>query len=583
MERDLTQLSGRRYDVLVLGAGIYGAWTAWDAALRGLSVALVDKGDFGHATSSNTLRVIHGGFRYLQHGDIRRMRQSIRERATLMRLAPHLVQPLPFLIPTYGHAMRGKEAFTLALLANDCVGFDRNHRMDPHQHLPRGRILSKDECIRRFPGVDQRGLTGGAICYDGQLQNSERLLLSIVRSATSAGADAANYVEAIGPLRERRRIAGITARDVLTGDTLEIRTKIVVNTCGPWLQHVSGLMNGRRPAETLALSKAFNLCVRRQFAPEYAVGVYGKGAFQDRDAILRKGSRLFFITPWRGFSLIGTAHLPYNAEPDSFHVTEEEIHTFLDEINDAYPAAQLERQEVARVYAGLLPAGAVQTGDVQLIKRHRIHDERGEEGLDGLISVMGVKFTEARHVAEKGVDLVFRKLGRTPPKCATAVTPLYGGQIPRFLDFLAQAMSTKPRGLDAEALRRLICHYGSAYPEVLPYLDGGAASPHPSTDGARLRKAEVLYATRQEMARKLTDVVLRRLSFGTVEPPDATCLSPWAAIMATELGWDDRRLESEVEEALALSSMPAAAGDSGSASTEFCHASARHAHAPEMP
>src|SRR5215211_1598203 len=147
MNRDLTLLSRNAYDVLVLGGGVYGAWTAWDAALRGLSVALVDKGDFGHATSSNTLRVIHGGFRYLQHGHIRRMRQSIHERMVLMRVAPHLVHPLPFLIPTYGHGMRGKGVLSLALVLNDLIGFDRNYRQDPQNYIPRGRVISKEECL----------------------------------------------------------------------------------------------------------------------------------------------------------------------------------------------------------------------------------------------------------------------------------------------------------------------------------------------------------------------------------------------------------------------------------------------------
>src|ERR671918_2641974 len=188
MERNLANLSKHTYDVLVIGGGIYGVCAAWDAALRGLSVALVDKGDFGHATSSNSLRVIHGGLRYLRHGDLRRLRQSIQERTVFMRIAPHLVHPLPFLIPTYGHAMRGKEIHTLAVLMNDLIGLDRNRLEDPQKYLPPGRIIAREECLRLFPGIEKRGLTGGASVYDCQMFSSERLILSFARSATMYGA-----------------------------------------------------------------------------------------------------------------------------------------------------------------------------------------------------------------------------------------------------------------------------------------------------------------------------------------------------------------------------------------------------------
>ena len=175
--------------MLVIGAGIYGSFVAWDAALRGLSVALVDQGDFGHATSANNFRIIHGGLRYLQHGDIRRMRQSIRERMTLMRIAPHLIHPLPFLVPTYGHLARGREAMGLALWLNDLIGFDRNQLADPEKFLPRGSVISRDRCLELFPGVDQKGLTGGAIWYDCQMLSPERLTLSLVKAAAQAGAE----------------------------------------------------------------------------------------------------------------------------------------------------------------------------------------------------------------------------------------------------------------------------------------------------------------------------------------------------------------------------------------------------------
>ena len=580
MQRDLNQLAADTYDVVIIGGGIYGVCAAWDAALRGLSVALVDKGDFGHATSSNSLRVIHGGLRYLQHGDLRRLRKSIQERTVFMRIAPHLVHPLPFFIPTYGHAMRGKEILTLALRINDLIGFDRNRLEDPQKHLPPGRIISREECLRLFPGFEKKGLTGGAIVYDCQMFSSERLILSFARSATMYGAQVANYVEVFGLLRNGERVAGVKARDLLNGSEMDIRARVVVNTSGPWLDRVFSLCNGHSQNRRLALSKAFNILVNRQLIPRYAVGIYTKNRFKDGDALLSKGSRLLFLTPWHNRSLIGTVHLPYDCDPDHCGVTEDEIQSFLDEINEAYPAADLELQDVCFTYGGLLPMDNHGTRGVQLVKRYRILDHKKEEGVEGLVSVMGVKLTEARHVAEKTIDLVFAKLGDTPPRSATAITPLYGGRIEQFSAFLAQEVQRKPEQVSEDAFQNLIHLYGSAYPEVLKYLDAEPASAptrsvpcrpdhafslsHPTGEqsvesfsgikdssqagDSALSCAEVLHGIREEMAQKLTDVLFRRTSLGIVGNQGNDALKSTAAIMSKELGWDDMRTQREIGE-----------------------------------
>jgi glycerol-3-phosphate dehydrogenase len=559
MKRNLAQLSNNVYDVVIIGGGIYGLFVAWDAALRGLSVALVEKGDFGHATSSNTLRIIHGGLRYLQHGDVLRMRRSIHERMVFMRIAPHLVHPLPILIPTYGHLMRGKEILSLALLMNDAIGFDRNRLEDPQKYLPRGRVISREDCLRLFPGVQERGLTGGVIYHDCQMYNSERLILSVARSAAGAGAELANYVEVTGLLRQGALVTGVKARDVLSGDELDIRARAVVNTSGPWLDRVAGLLNGHRPHRRLVLSKAFNLLIHRQLIPDYAVGVYSRVRSKDRDAVLNKGYRLYFITPWHNRSLIGTAHLPYDADPDSFKVSEGEIQAFLDEINEAYPAAGLKRRDVCLSYGGLLPMVGNSNGtrDVHLVKAYRIHDHQREDGVGGLLSVIGVKFTESRHVAEKTVDLVFSKLGKTPPECTTAITPIYGGRIERFNDFLASETERRPQGWSAEPVRHLIYQYGSEYRSVLKHLDTAPTSTQTVADLSGILQAGVLHGIREEMGQKLADVVFRRTELGSSGHPGETTLKECAAISAKELNWNEERTQRELEEVKGIFSMRA--------------------------
>jgi glycerol-3-phosphate dehydrogenase len=550
MKRDTAELSRSTYDILVIGGGIYGAWTAWDAALRGLSVALVDKGDFGSRTSSNSLKVIHGGLRYLQHADFRRLRRSICERTVLMRVAPHLVHPLPFLMPTYGHFMKGKELMSFALMMSDIIGFDRNQLEDPEKHLPGGRVISKDECLRLFPGVKEEGLTGGAIWYDCQMYNSERMLLSILRSAEKAGAVLANYIEVTGFLREGNRVTGVRARDVLTEEDLDIHAKIVVNTSGPWVDYLLRLLNGNYKNPRIFLSKAMNLVVRRQLIPKYAVGVWSKFEFKDKDAILSKGSRLLFIVPWREFSLIGTTHTPYEGNPDNFRITEKDIEDFIKEVNEAYPIAALKREDVSFFHGGLLPMNGINTntGYVSLVKQYQIYDHMKDYGIDGLVSVVGVKYTEARGVAEKVVDLVFEKIGKRPPRCLTTVTPVYGGQIERFNDFLAQETKKKPSGLSPEVIRHLVYNYGSEYTEVLKCINDNPEWGQTVNRTSQVIKAEVVHGIRDEMAKKLSDVVLRRTELGSAGNPGDKALETCATIMARELDWSKERVQKEIEE-----------------------------------
>ena len=233
MKRNIARMSNKTYDLLIVGGGIYGATCAWDAASRGLSVALLDKGDFGSENSSNSQKIIHGGLRYLQHGDFGRMRESIRERTTLMRIAPHLVHPMPCIIPTYGHIMRFAMPFALKIF--NLASFDRNRLNDPQKHIPDARIISKEDCLRLIPGIMANGLAGGLIWHDSQAYNTERLVLSFIRSAEKAGADVANYLEVVGFLMDGNRVTGVKARDILDDHELEFQAKIVLNASGAWV------------------------------------------------------------------------------------------------------------------------------------------------------------------------------------------------------------------------------------------------------------------------------------------------------------------------------------------------------------
>jgi glycerol-3-phosphate dehydrogenase len=553
MKRDLAQLSNNIFDLCIIGGGIYGACVAWDAVNRGLSVALVDKGDFGHATSANSGKVVHGGFRYLQHGDLVRIRESIKERGTLLRIAPHLVRLMPYLMPTYGHGLMGPEVLRLALAVYDLIGWDKNHGInDPDRRVPPGRILSRQKCLRLVPGIRDNGLTGGAIWNDGQILNSERLALAFLRSAEQSGAVVANYVRVTGLIREGNRVMGVRTADGPSGQTFEIRGRLVLNASGPWVGRVLELAGAKRPA-AWQFCKMMNLIVRRPLLDGHAL-VVGTPArpqdgLMDRDALIRRNQRFLYLKPWRAHTIIGSLQVRYEGVPDGVQTTPEEIQGFLDEINYAYPAAQLTFDDVSFVHRGLVPITprAAEVNAVDLAK-HALLTDHARDGLDGLISVLGVKYTTARLVAERTIDLVLRKLGYRSPKSVTAAKPVYGGAIERLEEFVSQEVAARPSGVGAETIRHLIEQYGSEYPSVLRLMKEKPALGHPLGEATLVVGAEVIHAVRFEMAQRLADVVFRRTELGTSGNPGEDCLKSCARIMAQELGWDDARVQRELHD-----------------------------------
>ena len=544
MQRDLRHLADTKFDVIVVGAGFYGVTAAWDAAERGLSVAIIDKDDFGGATSFNNLKTLHGGLRSLGALNFPQMRLFIRERRALARIVPHLVRPLPFVVTTTRSLVRSTLAWRILLAVNDAMARDRNHGLsDPGVHLPESAIVSKEEALRLNPVVAPEGVTGGAIWYDYQMLSTDRVTLSFLLSAVDAGACAANYVQVNRFLQLNGRVTGVKVEDKLTGDTFAIRSSVVVNAAGPWAANLlASLPAAARGAPPPRLSRAMNV-ITRKMVNDHACGGLANG-------------RYLFMIPWRHVSIIGTSHDAHDDTADQLKVSRWDLEAFLKDAREAFPHANLTFADVQLVHRGLLPMIDGEGSHVRLMKESQVVDH-AKHGLPGLVSMFGVRYTTARHTAEEAVDAVFRALGHeTPPPCRTAETPLQGGSINRMDSFLRAVAQRDVDGVPPATLTRIATTYGTVYDRVLQMARDIPALAAPLGRGCDVIGAEILYAARTEMALKLADALVRRTEAGAAGHPGADAVERAAAIMARAHGWDEWRTRNEIGEVEAFFKLP---------------------------
>jgi glycerol-3-phosphate dehydrogenase len=523
MQRDIAKLRATAYDLLVVGGGIYGACAAWEGALRGLRVALIEAADFGGATSSQSLRTLHGGLRHLQRLDFKRMRESVRERREWLRLAPHLARPLRFVLPTRGLGMRGPPLMRTALLVNDVLSADRNRGVREDRQLPRGALLSEAAARAALPGLKLEGCNGAAAWHDAVCLDTERLLLSVVSAASEAGAHVINYVRATGLLSHHSRIRGVHARDELSGREMELRAKFIINAAGPWVEDWLPAGAGR----------PFNLVTRPlPFADGVGLTVRAHGG----------SDTTYFILPWNGHSLIGTRHLRCHPGARSSDVMRDEVLAFLTDLNTVLGNHRLGSADVRGVFAGLLPEAQDNEGMEVALERDPQVIDHEPAGLRGLVSIVGVKWTTAPAVAAQAVKVACRLL------CVDDET----GARPRKLAPRASAIIASPRGtppLDPAILAHLQQCYGAAHRYLLTLMAAEPALSMRVVPDRPVVLAQVVYAARAEMAVRLVDVVMRRTALYLSQALDRSALTACAATLARELRWSTKESGAQVDEA----------------------------------
>jgi glycerol-3-phosphate dehydrogenase len=403
--RDPETAARHSYDLIIVGGGIHGIAHAFEAARRGYRPLLIERYDFGSQTTWNSLRIVHGGLRYLQHMDLRRFFESVRERTWFLRNFPGLVSPVECLMPLYGEGLRRRSVLRIALALNDLLSRGRNEGLEPNQCLPRGRVLTSEETLSLFPNARTEGLQGAALWSDASMEDSPRLVIEMLRWACAEGATCLNHVEVTGlltrpgeePGEEDRCVAGVRALDRLTSRQLELRSDVVVNCAGPWSTELARRFDDEVPS-LFRPSLAYNLLVARDPVSRAAVAVTIPSSGDRPDS-----SGTYFLRPWHGSMLIGTRHAPFEGGPIQPEV--DDIESFLRDLNSAIPGLDLVRADVLRVYPGVLPARSIGTTDLVTVDRLIKHGRSG--GPVGLFSLAGVKYTTARAVAARTLRAVF--------------------------------------------------------------------------------------------------------------------------------------------------------------------------------
>jgi glycerol-3-phosphate dehydrogenase len=522
----LSSMAAEPVDLLVIGGGITGAGIARDAALRGFRIALVDKGDFGSGTSSHSSRLIHGGIRYLEQRNFRLVFEASRERRVLLRIAPHLVRPLPFLFPVYRGGRVPAWKLRAGMWLYDALAAFRN--------VKGHRWLSPKQVRRAEPALKDRGLTGAALYWDAQTDDA-RLVLATMRSAARAGALVANYAEVTSLLKPDGRVRGAVVRDVLSGESRTVRALVVVNAGGPWVDVLRRMDDPMAPPLLRPTKGAHVAVPRRRIGHERAVTLFSQ-----------IDGRVMFVLPWGELSYIGTTDTDADASPDGVHVTADDVTYLLRSANAAFPDAHLGPSDVVSVWAGLRPLLRQDPAATpsQVSREHRV-----VESAQGLITIAGGKLTTYRVMARDVVDRVAARLhqldGRpVAPRPPTDRLPLPGGEAAELGVLIEGA---RARGVPEATARHLVASYGSETPAILNLVDRDRGLGEGIVPGRPEIWAEVTHAVEREMALRIQDVLVRRLHLFYEYAEQATAVvTPVAQRMKKLLGWDEVREAEEL-------------------------------------
>jgi glycerol-3-phosphate dehydrogenase len=515
----LLRMRSETLDLLVVGGGITGVGAALDAATRGLSVGLIERADLAAGTSSKSSKLIHGGIRYLEQVNISLVREALRERGILLhRIAPHLVTPIPFLMP-----LRHR-VWERAYLGSGVVLYDR---LGGSKQLPAGRHLSRSGVAAIAPGLRPDTYVGGVQFWDAQ-EDDARFVTFVARTARAHGAAIATQVTAPALTIENERVTGVQAVDSEIGEQFTIRARHVATALGAW---TADLLPDS-PIKTISVrpSKGVHIML-----PKSAITM-------DTGLVARTDTGLIFVIPWDDFWLVGDTDTEWTESPDSVTATREDVDLLLSRLNSQL-TTPVDAGQIVGVFAGLRPLIAADptTETVKLSREHAISSP-----LPGISAISGGKFTTYRAMAAQLIDAVLKDLGYAPVQSVTATTPLVGAE--GFTQMWRNRRHIAiERGLSVARVERLLRRYGSCASQLFDLIDQNpelGESVHPESD---VTGAEITYACTHEGARHLDDVLERRTRIA-IQTRDGglAAVDTVAAVMRRTLGWGDDAAAEEI-------------------------------------
>jgi glycerol-3-phosphate dehydrogenase len=520
MQRDIGAIAKEKFDLIVVGGGIIGTGIARDASLRGIKTLLIEKEDFGYGTTSRSSRLIHGGLRYLRMMELHLVRQDLLEREILLKIAPHLVHPFPFLIPITN--LYYDVALGIGVRMYDIMASGKS--MPSHQHLSRREVLETEPELEGL-----KGLRGALLYYDCQAPYTERLGIENVLSAAENGASIVNHAQLTGFLRDGDDVCGVEMLDCLSGETYKVKARLVVNAAGHWVDCVRDLLRSG-PASTVRRTKGIHLLTPRLTQKALVL-------FSPVDG------RLFFVMPWLDYTLIGTTDTDYKGDLDAICADKTDVDYMLGSVRQVFP--KLRKEDIFFTFAGLRAlvfSGGERPSDIT--REHRVLDHKPKDGIEGLVSVLGGKVTAYRAVAKDAVDTVCRKLG-VKAACTTAEVPLPGAPA---VSEQKMASAARESSLPLNTVRHLAALYGSRFSQVLKYVKSNKRGGQRLCTHTPDILAQVEHSVKEESALTVADFLLRRTNAGLMSCQGLDAVETVAQEMGRLLKWSQAEQRRQVED-----------------------------------
>jgi glycerol-3-phosphate dehydrogenase len=542
MKRLFNEQHENHFDLIIIGGGISGVSVAYEAATRGLKVALFEKGDFGEATSAATSKLIHGGLRYLKNLEFGLVRESLSERRVLENIAPNFVYPMPFMIPTYSSLKNNKITLFIGMVLYDFLSLDKAWTWDKTKKLRFHKTISAKRTKRIEPCIPETKLTGSSIYFDCQNINPERLTLGILNSAVANGAKVANYAKVESFINENNTVKGVKVIDLLDNKEHQITADLTINCTGAWTDIVLKTASGENKVNhNIRRSEGIHI-ITEKLCSKYAV------------LMMTKEGRHVMMIPWRNHTLIGTTDKEYNGHPDDYKVTKQSIIELLDEINANYGTDKIKYEDIQFAYGGLRPLVDNQTeASYESSRKYEIFDN-AKDGLNGLLTVEGGKYTTSRKLAEHVLKKVSKKLNRDLGRSITKKKYLVSSDIKNMESFIKQLVLRYPQfseatinyigrnyGLECHTIFRLAM-YDKPLMEVL------------TEDGEIL--AEVVYVIKKELAYTLSDIFFRRTGIGTLGYPGDKAFNKVVETVKEYLKWDAQKTQEEINTVMQKFKLP---------------------------